>query len=116
MTAPAERGNLRKHARSAIDLPVSVSDAENRVDGQIEFDTQDVSVGGAFIRSDLLFEIGEHLGLSISLPSGRQIRAVGRVVRVARDTGDDGAAPGMGIQFVSLSDEDREALQALVKG
>jgi c-di-GMP-binding flagellar brake protein YcgR len=114
MTAPAERGNLRQHARSAIELPVVVSDAENRVEGAITFDTQDVSVGGAFIRSDLLFEIGEELQLAINLPSGRTVRAIGRVVRVARDTGDEGAAPGMGVQFSRLSDTDREAIQALV--
>ena len=36
------------------------------------------------------------------------------MVRVARDTGDDGVAAGMGIQFVQLSDADRDAILALV--
>lgn len=113
MTTPAGRGNLRQHARSAIELPVDVSDAANRVAGTIRFDTQDVSVGGAFIRSDLLFEVGEELDLAFALPSGHAVRARGRVVRVARDGGDETAA-GMGIQFVSLTDADRAAIQTLV--
>jgi hypothetical protein len=107
-------GNLRKHARSAVDLPVTVSDATNRVHGTIQFDTQDLSVGGAFIRSDLLFEIGEELAVAFHLPSGHAVNARTRVVRVARDTGDDGTAAGMGIQFVTLSDADRDAILALV--
>jgi hypothetical protein len=114
VTNPAGRGNLRQYARSAIELPVSVSDATNKVDGQIVFDTLDVSIGGAFIRSDLLFEIGEELAVAFTLPSGHVVRGRGKVVRVSRDSGDDGAAPGMGIQFVSLSDPDREAILALV--
>lgn len=113
MTNPAGRGNLRRHPRSAIELPVTVTDAAtNRVDGAIMFDTQDLSVGGAFIRSDLLFEIGEELDLAFTLPSGA-IRARGRVVRVQRDSGDDASA-GMGIQFVGLSDADRDAILQLV--
>jgi hypothetical protein len=113
MTAPAGRGNLRKHARSAIELPVTVSDAANRVQGHIQFDTHDLSAGGAFIRSDLLFEVGEELSLVFTTPSGHTVRARGRVVRVARDTGDEGV-PGMGIAFAHLTDRDREAILELV--
>jgi hypothetical protein len=113
--AGANGGNLRKHPRSAISFPVSVSDATNRVSGMIHFDTQDISVGGAFIRSDLLFEIGEELAIAFTLPAGSAVQARARVVRVARDTGDDGVAAGMGIQFVQLSDSDRDAILALVQ-
>lgn len=112
--AGAQQGNLRKHARSSVSLPVTVSDATNRVSGTIVFDTQDISAGGAFIRSDLLFEIGEELAVAVPLPSGHQVIARGKVVRVSRD-GDDGSAPGMGIQFVQLSDSDRDAILALVQ-
>jgi Tfp pilus assembly protein PilZ len=113
--AGTPHGNLRKHARSSIAMAVSVSDAANRVSGTIHFDTQDISVGGAFIRSDLLFEIGEELMLAFGLPSGQQVQARARVVRVARDTGDEGLAAGMGVQFVQLSDSDRDAILALVQ-
>jgi hypothetical protein len=114
MKAPAGRDNVRKHARSAVELPVTISDAANKVQGQIEFDTHDLSVGGAFIRSDLLFEVGEELSLLFVLPAGHTVRARGRVVRVARDTGDDGV-PGMGIAFAHLTDRDRDAILELVQ-
>jgi uncharacterized protein (TIGR02266 family) len=112
MTGAASRGNLRKHARSPVELPITVSDAANKVEGQIEFNTQDLSVGGAFIRSDLLFEVGEELQLDFTLPDGRPVSARGKVVRVARDSGDD-VIPGMGIAFLGLTDADREAIRAL---
>jgi uncharacterized protein (TIGR02266 family) len=112
MSSAASRGNLRQHARSPVELPITVSDAANRVEGHIEFNTQDLSGGGAFIRSDLLFEVGEELQLDFSLPDGRSVRARGKVVRVARDSGDD-VIPGMGIAFVDLGDADREAIRAL---
>ena len=112
MSQPPGRGNLRRYARSAVELPVTVADANNSVHGHIQFDTQDLSVGGAFVRSDLLFEVGEELQLDFTLPDGRAVRARGKVVRVARDSGDD-VIPGMGIQFVALSDADRDAIRAL---
>jgi Tfp pilus assembly protein PilZ len=112
MNGVASRGNLRQHARSPVELPITVSDAANRVEGHIEFNTQDLSVGGAFIRSDLLFEVGEELQLDFTLPDGRQVRARGKVVRVARDSGDD-VIPGMGIAFVALGEGDRDAIRAL---
>ena len=83
-----------------LELPITVSDAANKVEGHIEFNTGDLSVGGAFIRSDLLFEVGEELQLDFAMPDGRLVRARGKVVRVARDSGDD-VIPGMGIQFVA---------------
>jgi c-di-GMP-binding flagellar brake protein YcgR len=107
------RGNLRKHARAAVELPITVGDAHNQVKGQIQFDTQDLSAGGAFIRSDLLFEVGEELGCEIQLPQGPLVKARAKVVRVVRDSGDD-AMPGMGIAFLQLSDADREAIRLLV--
>jgi Tfp pilus assembly protein PilZ len=113
VSTPSGRSNLRRHVRSAVELPVTVADATNSVDAHIQFDTQDLSVGGAFVRSDLLFEVGEELSLTFGLPDGKQVKARGRVVRVARETGDEGVA-GMGIELHDLSDADRDALLALV--
>jgi uncharacterized protein (TIGR02266 family) len=110
---PGGNRDLRKHTRAPVELPITVSDSANKVDALIQFNTQDISVGGAFIRSDLLFEVGEELSLEFRLPSGEMVRAQGKVVRVSRDTGDD-LVPGMGIQFVNLADTDREALRELV--
>ena len=68
---------MRRHSRRSVELPVLVSDAANRVKAGIRFDAADVSAGGAFLRSDLLFEVGEILNLAIELPPNRRISAVG---------------------------------------
>lgn len=109
----SDAGNKRRHARHAVELPITISDAANRVVAVIQLDTQDLSAGGAFVCSNLLFEIGEVLALAFTLPDGRSVRASGKVVRVARDTGDD-VVPGMGIQFVDLSEADHEAIAKLL--
>jgi hypothetical protein len=132
------RRDTRKHARATLELPVVVSDAANRVSGGIRFASADVSGGGAFLRSDLLFEVGEILTLEFDLPGGRHVRARGRVVRVSRgqhpqqdeatEPKEQGADPaetngkprrssrdrfaGMGVEFVDLSPEDRAAIEA----
>lgn len=108
------RRDMRKHSRRAVELPVVVSDAANRVKAGIRFGTTEVSAGGAFLRSDLLFEVGELLNLQIDLPPNRRISAVGRVVRVSRGTAADPTA-GMGIEFVDLSPTDRAALETAIR-
>jgi hypothetical protein len=105
----------RAHERKEFELPVQVGDARNRVLGTIRFDTRDLSVGGAFLRSDLLFEVGEVLELEFQVPGGPQVKASGKVVHVAREAALDGAsAAGMGIAFSNLSERDREAVRAFL--
>jgi Tfp pilus assembly protein PilZ len=108
------RRDMRRHSRRSLELPVLVSDAANRVKAGIRFGAADVSVGGAFLCSDLLFEVGEILNLQIELAPSRRISAVGRVVRVSRGTPQDPVA-GMGIEFVDLSPADRAALQTAIR-
>ena len=108
------RRDMRQHSRRSVELPVLVSDAANRVKAGIRFEAADVSAGGAFLRSDLLFEVGEILNLQIDLPPNRRITAVGRVVRVSRGTAQDRLA-GMGIEFVDLSPADRAAIETALR-
>lgn len=100
---------MRRHDRRRAEFPVSVRAAGNKVEGGIRLDTMDLSEGGAFLRSDLLFEVGETLELSITLPSGQQVKVASRVVRVSR-RGDKDA--GMGIEFINLTTPDRRAIAA----
>jgi hypothetical protein len=108
------RKDTRKHARGSLAVPVTVSDAASKARVGIRFDSADVSGGGAFLRADMLLEVGELLLLQFSLPNGRVIRARGRVVRVSRGAqdGSDGKdrIAGMGIEFVDLPAEDRAAI------
>jgi hypothetical protein len=83
------------------------------VAGGIRLDSADVSEGGAFLRSALLFEVGEVLHLEIPLPGGPVIKATGRVVRVSRSRGK-GSTPGMGIEFTRLAMSDRRAITSFL--
>jgi len=111
--APPPTRATRQHERRQVELPVVLVDEANRVRGKIRFDSRDISVGGAFLRSDLLFEIGEELRIEFSLPEGPRVRARGRVVRVSRER-DAEHVPGMGVEFTDLSDSDRDAVRAFI--
>ncbi len=110
-----ERRSRRQHERKLVELPVIIEDAANRVRGKVRFDSKDLSVGGAFLRSDLLFEVGEEVRVDFSLPNGHRIHGRGRVVRVSRER-DEGQEPGMGIEFIALTDPDRDAVRAFISG
>jgi c-di-GMP-binding flagellar brake protein YcgR len=104
--------DTRKHARAELEVPVMISDAARKVRRPIRFSTADVSGGGAFLRSDLLFEVGELLWMEFDLPTGHHIKTRGRVVRVARG-GHKDKHPGMGLEFVDISADDRAAIVRL---
>jgi Tfp pilus assembly protein PilZ len=105
------RRDMRRYDRREAELPVTVRAAGSKVQAGIHLDSADLSEGGAFLRSELLFEVGEALDLEIPLPSGQVVKAAGRVVRVSRSRGREGLA-GMGIEFTKLSLQDRRALAA----
>jgi len=88
---------------------VIVRAAGNKVRAGLRLDSTDLSEGGLFLRSDLLFEVGEDLTLDVPLPDGKVMQASGRVAWVTRGTGKKGAA-GMGIEFARLSAHDRRDL------
>ena len=112
--SPSVGRDARKHARAALELPVTVSDASNRVAGGIRFDAADVSTGGAFLRADFLFEVGELLALQFELPDGGgPIRTAGRVTRVSR--GEAKEVAGMGVEFVDLLPQDRAAIEGRLR-
>jgi Tfp pilus assembly protein PilZ len=83
--------------------------AGNKVTAGIRLDASDLSEGGAFLCSDLLFEVGEILHLEIPVSENEILTATGRVAWVTR--GGDGQTPaGMGIAFERLSAPDRRRL------
>lgn len=106
--APGRR-EQRKFERKPAELAVTVRAAGNTIEAGIQLDSLNVSEGGAFLRSDLLFEVGDVLHLEIPLPEGPVVKATGKVVRVSRTRGKDGTA-GMGIEFTRLAMSDRRAI------
>jgi hypothetical protein len=79
--------------------------------GHLFFDSQDLSIGGAFLRADLLLEVGEELSLELHLPGWRGLDAKARVAWVRRSEGSG----GMGIEFIDLPDKDKELLSRFLE-
>jgi PilZ domain len=105
------RRDSRKQHRATLEVPVVVRDAASRTHVAVRFEQADVSTGGAFLRSDLLLEIGDVLTIDFDLPGGRHVSARGRVVRVASGSGPRDPHAGMGVEFIELASDDQAAIQ-----
>lgn len=106
-------------------VPASVAQFTERRDGErvnialdvaLEGDSQffagitgDVGRGGLFVCTYRTFEIGTRVELTFTLPSGAKIVTQG-CVRWLRPA-SAGAAPGLGVSFESLRDEDRAQIE-----
>ncbi len=78
--------------------------------GHLVFESADLSTGGTFLKSDLLLEDGEGFSLEFRVPGApKPIRAQARVAWVRRFPKEQEPA-GMGVEFVAMSEEDREML------
>jgi len=102
---PTER-KTRRHERKRVEVPVTIVEAEQRTAGGLVFDAADMSLGGVFLRSTVLFEVDEELSIEF-LVGAQKVLAKARVVRVSYDE-----PPGMGIEFTQLGERDREAIKA----
>jgi len=104
---------LRRDIRKAVRVEFVCHDESGA--GELLFDSADLSTGGAFLVSDVLFEQGEVLSLSFVLPTGSTSRCEARVAGVRRFP-SQGQAAGMGVQFLGLAELDRRALEAFIEG
>ena len=71
--------------------------------------TQDISQGGVFIATYKVLPVGHRLQLEFDLPDGMHVSAKGEV-RWLRETASATSRPGMGVAFLDLSDDSREAI------
>lgn len=101
----------REHKRTLLCLDVQVTQVGVESSAALVFETGDLSLGGVFLRSDLLLEVGEEIELSITLPGhGHAISARARVVWASRGANALRGA-GMGVEFTQLTEFDTTALQ-----
>jgi c-di-GMP-binding flagellar brake protein YcgR len=113
MTPPKveeENPPVRRYERKPISAKVT-----GKVEaglGHLFFDSQDLSLGGAFLKADLLLEVGEELALELRLPNSQVFDAKARVAWVRHTEG----AGGMGIEFLVLSDPAKEQLKRYLEG
>lgn len=102
----------RRFERKSLSVQFHAKDAQGV--GQLVFESADLSTGGTFLKSELLLEAGEALALEFAVLQGRVIRAQARVAWVRRFPQAREVA-GMGVEFVSMPQEDRDALLLYLK-
>ncbi len=101
----------RGNARVALGVRVDLRSENTFFTGFSE----NISEGGLFIATEAPYHVGEELDVELSM-MGDGIPLKQRVVvRWVRPTEAAGGLPaGMGVQFLTLTDEDREMLQQFV--
>ncbi len=96
----------RRFQRHALQVDFIGLDAR----GELHFTGADLSIGGSFVRADLLLEQGEQLALEFRVPGvPRPMRAQGRVAWVRRFP-EPFQQGGMGFEFLVMTEEDRAVL------
>lgn len=78
--------------------------------------SQDISEGGIFIATYDLLDRGTEMAVSFTLPDGHLVSCTG-VVRWIREHNEmtPDVYPGMGVQFMNLSGEDRQAIEGFLQ-
>lgn len=116
----AVRGRLGLVEREAHRVPARLRISMGEDAGEVLTDfTVNVSLGGVFVETARPFAAGDPLRTSFVLPGREQpVSCRSRVawVNTAERPTTPSLPPGIGLQFLDLSDEDRAAILAFVKG
>lgn len=109
----------RFYRRAPISLKIRMNESGDDI--SLKFDTANLSEGGIFVKSSLLWEPTQEFDLSFVLPDhDKEIRVKGVVVRnedkyfLIGDNDREESIPGMGIKFINLSEEDRLAIHEYI--
>lgn len=106
MTTP----NRRKSTRAPIEVKV-----DYRTIGSFITDySKDISQGGIFIATSMPYNIGDQIRLRITLPGSVLPFSLEGVVRWVVQPGAGDKQPGMGLEFVSFTDDVKAELGRLV--
>lgn len=80
------------------------------------FLSTNISIGGMFLKTETPYVVDTFVKLEFPLPGETRLISVdGRVVRVVPPYTNSEHPPGMGVQFMFLSPEDKEAIEKFVK-
>jgi hypothetical protein len=102
----------RQHQRGKVSWPVTIQTEE----GTIERATYNISPDGAFIRGLSPLELHEVVDMTFSGPD-HPITVKARVVWSSRQVPPKEDMPrGVGVEFINISDEDREIISSFVAG
>ena len=102
----------RQHQRGKVSWSVTIQTEE----GTIERATYNISPDGAFIRGLSPLELHEVVDMTISGPD-HPITVKARVVWTSSQVAPKEDMPrGVGVEFINISDEDREIISSFVAG
>ena len=106
---------FRRFSRYPIRVEFRIQQEQALTKGKLLFDSLNLSEGGAFLRSDYLFEIGTNIEVSFKLPNRDElVNAKAKVTWVTRGSTGHGD-PGMGVEFTDLAEADRSAIEKLIE-
>jgi hypothetical protein len=101
----------RRYPRIPVDWPVVIQ----KRDGARDADLTDISLKGAFIRSDKPLKPKERSKLFIIVPNRKTFRVYFEVVWLRVDCSENRISPcGMGIRFTRVSSTDRQFLSSFL--
>jgi len=104
--------HTRQHRRAKVSWPVTIKTQE----GIIERITYNISPNGAFIRGLSPLELYEFVDMTVGGPD-RLITVKARVVWASSQAPPEKDMPrGMGVEFVKISDKDREFIFSYCSG
>jgi uncharacterized protein (TIGR02266 family) len=113
MPAPPHRRpqDHRAHARVHVQIDVTLMSDSQLYTGLSE----NLSEGGVFVATHVFRKMGEMLDLTLTLPGSKPIHTVGEVRWIREVTGNADAPPGIGLQFVLLTEEDAKTIRAFLR-
>ncbi len=106
-----QRERQRVHQRYAVDLDVSLGSDHNFYAGFAE----NLSAGGVFVATHQIRPVGESVEVTVHLPDGTEIRAVGEVRWVRLYNADSDLPPGVGLRFTELDPAANEAIERFLR-
>ncbi len=98
----------RRHPRHSLQVRFTGRDRQGL--GELHFTGADLSVGGSFLRSEVLLELGERLELTFEVPGVPRPMQCGATVAWVRRFPEPSQPGGMGIEFNQMSEGDRQML------
>jgi len=105
LSAPPD---ARSHRRLCLELEVSLESDSNFYMGL----TENLSDGGIFVATHAIQPIGTVVALTLRLPTRAKPLTLGGRVRWVREFVDGlEGLPGMGIEFVTISEENARAIR-----
>ena len=104
----------RRHSRIAVKLEVTLESESNFFSGF----SMNMSEGGLFVATHDHKPLGSEVQVTLSLPDGGEPVKAACVVRWVREYNPavPDMAPGMGVQFVSLSAEELTRVESFCNG